>query len=104
MITALVQFKLSQPMTREQAREAFSGSAPKYQGMPGLVRKYYLLSTDGGTAGGVYLWESREDAERLYTAEWRQFIRDRYGSEPLVIYFDSPVIVDNALGTVVADA
>jgi hypothetical protein len=56
MITALVQFKLPQPISREKAREVFSGTAPKYREIHGLIRKYYVLSPDGGTAGGVYLW------------------------------------------------
>ena len=62
MITALVQFKLPKPVTMEQARGIFLGTAPKYRDTPGLIRKYYLLSQDGSTAGGVYLWKSLEDA------------------------------------------
>ncbi len=104
MITALVQFKLPQPLTREKAREIFSSTAPKYREIQGLIRKYYVLSKDGGTAGGVYLWNSQEDAERLYTDEWRKFIRDKYGAEPSVIYLESPVIVDNAAGEIITDA
>jgi hypothetical protein len=103
MITALVQFKLPQPLSREKAREIFSGTAPKYCEIQGLIRKYYLLSEDGGTAGGVYLWESREDAERLYTAEWRNFIREKYGAEPALVYFESPVVVDNTAGSIISD-
>lgn len=103
MITALVQFKLPQPLTLEKAREVFSGTAPKYREIAGLIRKYYVLSPDGGTAGGVYLWASREAAERLYTNEWKEFIRDKYGAEPSVTYFESPVVVDNAAGTIVTD-
>ena len=96
MITAIVQFKLPKPMTVEQAEAAFNGSAPQYRGLPGLVRKYYLLSEDGGTGGGVYLWRSKADAQQLYTDEWCRSIRERYGCDPVVSYFESPVIVDNA--------
>ena len=67
MITVIAQFKLPQPITREEARQTFLSTAPKYKDLPGLIRKYYILSQDGATAGGVYLWNSREDAERLYT-------------------------------------
>ena len=70
MITALVQFRLPQPVTREKAQQLFVGSAPKYRETSGLIRKYYLLSEDGGTAGGVYLWKSKKDAAGLYTTEW----------------------------------
>lgn len=100
MITAIVQFKLPQAISREKAREVFSGTAPKYREIRGLIRKYYLLSEDGGTAGGVYLWESREDAELLYTVEWKKFIREKYGADPTVTYFDSPVVVDNVAGSI----
>ena len=104
MITALVQFKLPQPVTREAAQQVFSSTAPKYRDVEGLIRKYYLLSQDGGTAGGVYLWKSREHAQRLYTDEWRTFITDKYGAEPSVTYFESPVVVDNLAGEIIKDA
>ena len=100
MITAIVQFRLPGPVTREKAQELFLGTAPKYRGAAGLVRKYYLLSADGTTAGGAYLWNSREDADRMYTAEWRQFIAKTYGAEPKVEYFETPVIVDNLAGRI----
>ena len=100
MITALVQFKLSEPLTRDKAKEVFLSTAPKYREVHGLIRKYYLLSEDGGTAGGVYLWKSREDAEQLYSDDWKEFIIEKYGSEPSITYFESPVVVDNLVGEI----
>lgn len=97
MITAIVQFQLPQPLTAEEAAARFAVSVPKFRNLPGLVRKYYLLSEDGRTGGGVYLWESREAAERLYNGgEWRERIRSLYGAEPQIGWFESPVIVDNS--------
>ncbi len=103
MITAMVQFNLPQPLTLEEARKVFMSTAPKYRATPGLIRKYYLLSQDGTTAGGIYLWESRAAAERLYTEAWRLFIRDKYGAAPSVTFFESPVVVDNLAGAILAD-
>ncbi len=103
MITAIVQFKLPQPVSREQGKEIFSSTAPKYRDVPGLIRKYYLLSMDGQTAGGVYLWESRQQAEQLYTEEWQKFIQGKYGSRPSVTYYESPVIVDNLSGEIIRE-
>jgi hypothetical protein len=103
MITAVVRFKLPQTMSIKEAQEIFSSTAPKYRDADGLVRKYYLLSEDGGTAGGVYLWRSRDHAERLYTNEWKKFIADKYGAKPSVEYFASPVIVDNLTGEILKD-
>jgi|SRR4051794_28602465 hypothetical protein len=94
MITAIVRFPLKPGTTVEDAKALFEGSAPKYRAAPGLVRKYYLFGEDG-TGGGVYLWENREAAERMYTTEWKTMIADRYGSPPQISFFDTPVIVDN---------
>ncbi len=95
MITAIVEFRLPQPMSLAQAKETFLGTAPKYQGMPGLIRKYYFLSEDGSKAGGIYLWQSRADAERVYSDEWKAFVRGKYGSDPSLTYLECPVAVDN---------
>jgi hypothetical protein len=103
MITTLVQFNLPKTTTVEEARDLFLGTAPKYREVAGLIRKYYLLSQDGKTAGGVYLWDSRENAQNLYTEEWKQFIFDKYGALPSVTYFESPVIVDNTTGKIISD-
>jgi hypothetical protein len=47
MITVIVKFKLPQAIANLQARETFMSTAPKYKGMPGLIRKYYFLTPDG---------------------------------------------------------
>ncbi|MFV0296069.1 MAG: monooxygenase [Hyphomicrobiaceae bacterium] len=96
MITAIVRFKLPATVKLDDARKLFQGSAPKYEGLAGLVRKYYLFDEASHTGGGVYLWESRAAAEKVYSAEWRKMITERYGAEPDILYFESPVIVDNA--------
>jgi hypothetical protein len=103
MITTLTQFKLPQPVTREKAREIFLSTAPNYREVKGLIRKCYLLSEDGGTAGGVYLWRSRSDAEQLFTDDWKRFVAEKYGAEPSIQYFDTPVIVDNLVGEIIKD-
>ena len=101
MITAIVEFKLPQPITAAQAKEIFLSTAPKYLGMTGLVRKHYFLSEDGSKAGGIYLWQSREHAEQVYTEQWRNFVRQKYGSEPSLTFFATPVVVDNEVDAIV---
>lgn len=103
MITAIVEFKLPQPITPAQAKEIFLSTAPKYLGMAGLYRKYYFLSEDGSKAGGIYLWRSRESAEQVYTDEWKAFVRQKYGTEPSLTFLETPVVVDNVVDTIIAD-
>jgi len=95
MITAIVRFQLPKGMTLEDARSSYEKSTPKYQGAPGLIRKYYLFGQDQ-VGGGVYLWQSREAAEKMYSAAWKKMIAERYGAPPEITYYETPVIVDNA--------
>lgn len=103
MITAITTSRLPKPITRDEARALFLSTAPKYQGMPGLVRKVYVLSEEGHTAGGIYLWTSRAEADAVYTGSWRAFVREKYGTDPTVTYFDSPVVVDNVTHEILSD-
>jgi hypothetical protein len=64
------------------------------------ARKYYLRSEDGRKAGGVYLWGSRAAAEACYSGEWKARVEKRHGSTPEILWFDTPVIVDNSAGGV----
>jgi hypothetical protein len=95
MITTIATFQLPRRLTVDEARAIFQSTAPRYQSQPGLIRKYYVLSEDGMTAGGVYLWQTREDAEALYNDAWRAFVAEKYGAPPQLTYMNSPVIVDN---------
>jgi hypothetical protein len=100
MIVAIVTFGLAKPATLAEITKVFQGTAPKYQGMTGLLRKNYFMSEDGRRAGGIYVWESRADAERVYTPEWKKFVESKYGTPPVIEYLHSPVMVDNRDGTI----
>ena len=104
MITAVVRFKLPADVTLAAATELFKGSAPKYRGMKGLVRKYYLFDDQSRIGGGVYLWKSRADAEAVYTPQWQAYIAERYGAAPDIRYFETAVVVDNENDKILADA
>jgi hypothetical protein len=104
MITTLVQFQLSSPITLAEATRRFEETAPKYKNLPGLIRKYYIRSEDGRIVGGVYLWRTRQAAELLYSAEWRGRVEKVYGAKPAITWFDSPVVVDNSTGGTITKA
>ncbi len=82
MIVAIVTFHLREPTSLEEIAATFRATAPKYQGVPGLLRKNYWLSEDGRRAGGIYLWETRADADRLYTPEWNSSLPRNTVSSP----------------------
>jgi hypothetical protein len=95
MIVTIVTFQLPKPTTLAEITATFQSTAPKYQGVKGLLRKNYWMSEDGRRAGGIYVWESRADADRLYTTEWKATVEGKYGSPPRIEYLHSPVMVDN---------
>lgn len=103
MIISMTLFTLPKPMTRAEARKIFLSTAPNYVGTKGLLQKHYVISQDGMTVGGVYLWNSRAEAEAIYTETWRTFVRAKYNCDPTVTYFDSPVTVDNVAGQIFSE-
>ena len=100
MIVAIVTFRLPKPTSLDEITKTFQSTAPRYRGVSGLLRKNYFLSEDGRRAGGIYVWESRADAERMYTAEWAKLVESKYGTPPQIEWLQSPVMVDNRDGTI----
>ncbi|MCB1542178.1 MAG: monooxygenase, partial [Rhodoblastus sp.] len=51
--------------------------------------------------GAVYIWSSREAAERGHDAAWRSAVEQRTGAPPVIRYFDLFMLIDNSDGAVV---
>ncbi len=96
MITVFVQFILPEAIDTNTAKKLFVKGIGDYVELPGLIRKYYLNDPENGFAGGCYLFESRADADALFDSAWHEMVTAKYGTAPVVKYFDSPVIVDNS--------
>lgn len=103
MISEYVRFQLPAGISRAEVVQGMHEVVPRWQGEPELIRKTFLYDPVAGQAGAFYLWRSRAAAERAHDAAWRQRIRSTYGSEPVVQYFETPLVVDNALGQVIEE-
>jgi Putative mono-oxygenase ydhR len=99
MITTIVQYRLPPSIGQAACAEHFCRIAPGFRDVPGLIRKQFIYAEDGW-AGGVYLWQSRADAEAFYNGPWRQGIRERYGMDPEIRYFCTAAVTDNTLEAV----
>jgi hypothetical protein len=64
----------------------------------GLLRKNFVLSEDGRSAGGVYLWQSRAMANRFYQNCFRDLIAKEFSTTPSITCFDTPLVLDNTTG------
>ncbi|HSR47828.1 MAG TPA: hypothetical protein VLL77_07540 [Anaerolineales bacterium] len=103
MIATICQFGLSDEFSPERARSVFRDSTEKFESMPGLIRKYFLLAEDGKSAASVYLWETRAPAEAFFTEAWKDFMVGKYGHRPTVTHYECPVVVDNRAGEVIKE-
>jgi hypothetical protein len=104
MITEIIVFDLPADMTREEVVANYRRSAPNWRSNPDLIRKIYLYDAEGRRAGGVYLWCNMEAARRARNEAWLDRVRLTYGSEPILQYFVTPLVVDNALGQTIEEA
>lgn len=101
MITEYVLFGLPVGISRQEVISGMRAVAPRWQSEPSLIRKTFVYDENANQAGAFYLWKDRASAEAAHDETWRAGIRSKYGSEPQIRYFDTPLIVDNALGTLV---
>jgi hypothetical protein len=99
---AIVRFPAPAGMTGAKLRAVLDDGVPRYQGLPGLHRKYFLGNVTHGA--GVYEWESRAAADAFYNDAWRVRLRTVYGAVPQIEFFDLHAVVDNDAGTARIDA
>jgi hypothetical protein len=101
MITELVLFDLPDGISRDAVVRGMRQVSEHWRDNQELVRKNFLYDPAAGQAGGAYLWPSVEAAQRGHDAAWRARLKAMYGCEPTIRYFETPVIVDNALGKII---
>jgi hypothetical protein len=99
MITAIVRYQLPASIGRDACREHFIKISKAFGDAEGLIRKQFIWS-ETGTAGGVYQWQTVEQAKRFYQGPWLDGILERYGVYPSIEYFTTFAITDNPGGRV----
>ena len=99
MIAATVRYKLPPHIDYAACREHFHKIAPGFREVKGLISNHFIWNVSGW-AGGVYQWERMEDAKAFYTGPWLDGIRQRYGMDPQIKFFETACVTDNATGEV----
>lgn len=100
MMVELVTFSLPAGATREQVLEAARTTVAHWQANPELIRKLYLQREDG-IGAGLYVWPTREAAQKAHNAEWIAAKEAQTGAAVTISYFDLLMLLDNQAGTVV---
>jgi hypothetical protein len=93
LVAVVVTIPIPAGLDRAKIVAGMEKTVPKYQALPGLVRKYFTISEDH-RFGGIYLWKSREAAVAYYDDAWRARILKTYGAPAEVTYFDVPIAIE----------
>jgi hypothetical protein len=82
--------------------ETINATAHTYEGIPGLIRKYYGITPDGSSLVGIYLWESVAAANAFYTPDWVAMVAKRWAGPPQRQEWETPMVVESAERRLVA--
>lgn len=94
LVTVVVAIPTPPSVDRAKVEAGIKASVPRYQKMPGLLKKYFTIGE--GSFGGVYLFETRAAAQAAFSDAWKAQVLTTYGAPPSVTYFDVPLVLDNA--------
>jgi hypothetical protein len=95
-------FKVPSGTAKAQLIDTIAATAQTYEGVPGLIRKYYGITSDGGSLVGIYLWESVAAADAFHTADWVAMATGRWGAPPQRQEWETPMVVESAERRLVA--
>lgn len=104
MITEYVLFDVPAGMSRDELVAGMRAVAPKWRATPDLIRKTFVYDPDARQAGAFYLWKSKQAALEAHGAAWRRGVMETFGSVPVIRYFQTPLVVDNALQQTIEEA
>ena len=91
-VATVVTIKTPPGVTRATLDAGFQKSAPDYEKVPGLIRKYFTTTDD--SFGGIYLWKNRAAADTWFNAAWHARVVKTYGVDGQVTYFDAPLVIE----------
>src|SRR5262249_24757105 len=94
-VAALVTVPVPPGMDRVQIEQNMAASAAPYKNAPGLIRKYFILSTHK-KVGGIYLWTDRRAAEAWYKEHpvWRAVVTKNPEPHADITSFDAPIVTN----------
>ena len=64
-----------------------------YRDVKGLKRKHYINGEAGG--GGVYVFDTRDNADAWFHDGWADWMEGRFGVRPTLTIYDNYLTLDN---------
>lgn len=93
----LVTLPIPQGLSRAALVSEFRKAVPTYTAVPGLARKYFILTPDG-LFGGVYLWQNKQAADAFYSPDWHARVRANYKTDARIERFSIPIALKTEAG------
>lgn len=91
-VAVVVSIATPPGVTDAYLKGEFDKAAPRYQAIPGLIRKYFTIEPK--RFGGIYYWSSKAAAQAWFNDAWVARAKATYGSDPVVTYYDVPLAID----------
>ena len=102
MHTVMWTFNVPAGMAKAKLVETINATAHAYEGISGLIRKYYGIAPDGASLVGIYLWDNKAAADAFYTPAWVAMVTQRWVAPPQRQEWETPMVVESAERRLVA--
>ena len=93
MFNVIVEFKMPKKMDIERVAKNVGEGPEFYLDAPGLITKSWVVSEDGMTLGGIYLWKDKKSAMDWYEGTGKARL-EAIGVEPKMTFFESFALTD----------
>ena len=95
MIATIVTYRPANGKTADEIVASFAPAASFFEGIPGLVRKYFCFDEAAMEGTSVYIWKDRASADACLTSpEFLARFRKSFNCEPNMRYCDIKLVVD----------
>ncbi len=96
MVGVNVTFEYDGDFDRDRVINVADKARAMFEGMPGLLFKFFTLDEKQQQARNFYVWESKETADGFFSDELRERVTGLYGVRPRIDYVEIAQIVDNS--------
>jgi hypothetical protein len=91
-----VSFQYEDSFDRSRVIGVADNARATFEGMPGLLFKFFTFDEAARRASNFYVWDSQEAALKFFSNELRQRVTDLYGVAPTIEFVEIAQVVDNS--------
>jgi len=88
-------YEVMEGKSRRDLLESIQADAPGYRNVPGLIRMDYGFAPDLKSVVQVYLWRSKDEADRFFNPEWDGATSRRWESPRMTRRdYEAPILIE----------